>query len=81
MTLTQKKRIRELQAPGDYCKVAPPAIALCCPFCGLLMVCSHQIVSEKPLTLTPSIVGPHNADQHEDCGHHFYIEQGQVRAA
>jgi len=64
--------------PGDYCIAEPAAVILACPICGLVMSCSHQIVSENPLTLSPSVVGPHNANQSEECGHHFYVKQGEV---
>ena len=79
MSLCLKNHRSELLAPGDYCITSPPHVILSCPICGLIMDCTHEIVSANPLTLTPSVVGPHNADQHENCGHHFFIEKGEVK--
>jgi hypothetical protein len=79
MKLTQKAHRSEFENPGDYCITSPPSVILSCPFCGRVMSCSHQIIKENPLTINPSVVGPHNADQHEDCGHHFFVKEGDVK--
>jgi hypothetical protein len=86
----QTEHISQLRDKGDYCLVfggdmktpdvyRPKNVVLACPVCGQLMVCYHTIVSVNPLTLMPSVVGPHNSQQALNCGHHFFIEKGEVK--
>ena len=89
--LLEKRHISELKSPGDFCFVNALSIPsdwtspkikhviLSCPFCGLLMVCGHKIISEQPLSLSPSIVGPENSSQSLNCNHHFHVEGGVVK--
>jgi hypothetical protein len=80
--LIQKSHISELTTAGDYCFVQASnsrATILCCPVCGLLMDCSHTILNDNPLSLSPSVVGPENSNQALNCKHHFFIEEGTVR--
>ena len=86
--LAKKNHISELTTAGDYCFVEagnytdnprPRATILCCPVCGILMSCPHVILNDNPLSLSPSVVGPQNSNQHINCGHHFFVEDGKVR--
>ena len=83
--LTQKPHGKDCVNAGDYAVAIsnfPPgtpitkSVILACPFCGKLMACAHKIISENPLTLSPSVVGPQNTLYW--CGHHFMVEKGEV---
>lgn len=76
INLQQKGHIGELVTAGDYCICANglhggKAVILRCPFCAQIMACSHQVLNENPLSLNPSIVGPHGL-----CSDHFFITNG-----
>ncbi len=80
MKLTRRQRISELTSPGDWIRVSN-GIVLACPYCGQLMACEHRVVSEDPLTLEPSVVGPGIDLFVKHCGHHFFVRNGEVVGA
>ena len=82
--------INDLTGPGDYCIVTSPSgkcVVLMCPVlnCFMVMGCRNQIITERPLTLSPSVVGPSGTivgtDMaiHGPCLHHFMIEDGKYK--
>jgi len=78
-----KRCIDELENAGDFCFLSNNKVMLNCPFCNTMMALPHAILQKDPLTVSPSIVGPDNV-QHDkgfiapQCGHHFFIRNGEV---
>lgn len=78
--LTMRRHVSELKSPGDYARVSN-GVVLSCPFCGQLMACTHKVVSEDPISIEPSIVGPGLDQFVKHCGHHFFVRNGEVVVA
>lgn len=87
MTATQKAHISELVDPADYCLVSDGTIVIRCPFCPAKMKLGNKPIQTEPLTLRSPVIGP-DRDRNwrnfpiemANCGHHFRIEMGVVKA-
>lgn len=85
MKLTRKAHIAELEKPGDYCIAQNGVVIMACPVCAGIFACKdHQVQTETPLTLSPSVVGPDETvtSAHwqilAPCKHHFWVKNGEA---
>lgn len=82
MILLKKDHVRDLIGPGTYCIATCNGerhVVMRCPACSQIMFCLHKVITEDPLTLQPSVVGPQNLAAGEVCcGHHFFVTNGYV---